>query len=144
MALRNYVRENLVSCSLDTPVLEVAKMMDEQNVGAVLVLNEGKSAGIVTDRDIAIRGVAKNKNVELVTVEEIMTPAVETVSEDQGIAGAIRAMKYGMVRRIVVTNASGAPTAVLSFDDLFGLLADEMKDLATVVKPFDAKLEGAA
>jgi signal-transduction protein with cAMP-binding, CBS, and nucleotidyltransferase domain len=141
MPLRDIVKQKLVSCRLETPVREVAKIMDAENVGAVLVVNEGKPAGIVTDRDLALRCVARTVEAEALTAEEVMTPSVESVSDDQGIYNAIHSMKNGLVRRIAVVNEAGTVTALLSFDDLFTLIADEIQELRDLVRPADGKWE---
>lgn len=139
MPLRNIVKSKLVSCRVDTPVCDIAQMMDSENVGAVLIVEENKPVGIVTDRDLTIRCLARRLDPAVTTAREVMTSTVETVSEDQGIFTAIRAMKNGMVRRIAIVNEAGSVTTLLSFDDLFTLVADEIQDLRDLIRPSDAK-----
>lgn len=140
MPLKDIVQTGLVSCPLGTPVLEIAKLMDTENVGAVLVTEKGKAAGIVTDRDLVLRCVVKQLDPESTTVEEVMTPVVETISENQGIYEAIHTLKNGVVRRVVVVDEGGMPTGLLSFDDLFELIAEEISALKDVVQPENAKI----
>lgn len=139
MPLKNIVKSKLISCRLDTPVGDIAQMMDAENVGAVLIVEENKPVGIVTDRDLTIRCLARRLDPALCTAREVMTSTVETVSDDQGIFSAIRAMKNGMVRRIAIVNEAGSVTTLLSFDDLFTLVADEIQDLRDLIQPSDAK-----
>lgn len=144
MSIASIVREKLISCAPDTLVCEVAKIMESEDVGAVLILNAGKPIGIVTDRDLTTRCVARCLNVELTTIEEVMTPVVETILETEGIYSAIRAMRNGSIRRIVAVDEAGKATRVISFDDLFSLVAQEINDLKELVQPFDSKIEQTA
>jgi CBS domain-containing protein len=125
-------------------VWEVAKKMQEQEVGAVLITSEGKPRGIVTDRDLVLRCLVKKLDPELTTVEEVMTPSVETIAESEGLFGAIRALQRGSVRRIVIVDEAGSPCSLLSFDDVFEVLAEELGYLKDVVKPTSTKIQTTA
>ena len=102
----------------DTPLADAAKVMDRADIGDVLIV-DGKDQlrGIVTDRDIAIRAVAEGRDPNTTTVEEIMTPTVETISSSATVREAIETMRRHDIRRLPVVDG-GSPIGVVSLGDL--------------------------
>ncbi len=94
---------------------EVAEAMDRENIGVVPVVDEGKLRGVVTDRDIAVRAVAK-RQIDL-AVSEVMTPEPVTIGPDASIDDAIRMMLHHKVRRLLVVDAENL-VGVVSLEDL--------------------------
>jgi CBS domain-containing protein len=123
-----------VTCRPATTVAEVGRLMGERNVGSVLVVDEvGYLAGIVTDRDIVLRGVAEGMSGD-VPVERVMTRDVATITPATGLEEAAGLMVKRAVRRLPVVDAEGHPHGVLAFDDLmrhFGHEADALVDTVT-------------
>ena len=145
MPLRNIVKKELISCTPTTSVTDVAKLMKKREVGAVLVIEESRPVGIVTDRDLVIRCLAESKRASSLTAEDVMSGAVETVSDEEGIYDVVQKMRKGCIRRVVVVNDLGEATGLLSFDDVFELIADEMGAMKEVVQPREPKIvENAA
>lgn len=144
MSLKQIVRKELTSCSPTTSIQEVARMMKQKDVGSVLVVENGRPAGIVTDRDLVLRCLAENLECETTAVSEVMTTGIESVSEEDGIYNVVERMKKSGVRRIPVVDRSGRAVALLSFDDVFELIAEEMDGLKEVIRPRHTKLEGRA
>lgn len=130
MPLRELIKKNLVACSPDAAVRDVAVLMRDQNVGCVVVVEDGFPVGIVTDRDLVVRCLSlQARDCVQSRVRDIMTPSVETVSLRDGIQDAVRAMKGEEIRRVVVVDDAGRAVGLLSFDDMLGLLAQELNDL---------------
>ena len=102
----------------DTSLADAAKVMDRADIGDVLIV-DGKDQlrGIVTDRDIAIRAVAEGRDPNTSTVEEIMTPTVETISSSATVREAIETMRRHDIRRLPVVDG-GSPLGVVSLGDL--------------------------
>src|SRR5689334_16091712 len=92
-------RENLATVEPDAKIVDAARVMEERNVGCVLVLNNGRPHGIITDRDIVVRCVAENLDVSDTTVEQVMTETVESCREDDGLFDCIQKMRDAGVRR---------------------------------------------
>lgn len=140
MPLREIINESLVSCSLDTPICDVADLMKDKDVGAVLITENDRPVGIVTDRDIVLRCVCDE--LELTTpVEQIMTKTVESVHIDDGIQDVVRCMKDKKIRRIPVVDDSEKAVGLISFGDIIGLLAKEMGELSfTTAVPSSSKI----
>lgn len=136
--LRDILEEQeLVTCEPDAKVAEVAKLMADRNVGAVLVLTHDKPRGIITDRDITVRCVAKNLDVNDTTVEQVLTESLETVEETAGFFDCIRKMREARVRRMPVVNDEGRAMGIISFGDLLGILSKELVALTSSTTPFE-------
>ena len=104
--------------SPDTSVLEVAEVMDQEDVGSVPVLEGDRLAGIVTDRDITVRAVAKGKDPRGMPVREITSRDVVTVGPDDDLSEALKLMASYQVRRIPVVDAEERLVGVVSQADV--------------------------
>ena len=118
-------------------VVEGARLMRTHHVGDLVVVEEqgGRKVpvGIVTDRDIVVEVVAAGVNPEALTVGDIMGAGVATVRESEGLFESLRYMRDKGVRRMPVVDREGALVGILTLDDLLGLLAEEMTELAKLV-----------
>lgn len=121
----------------DTSVLEAAKLMRQYHVGDIVVTDEieGRRApvGIVTDRDIVIEVLAQGLDATGLSVGDIMTGDLITVSENEGILQTIQLMRDKGARRAPVVNGEGALVGIVSVDDIVELLAEELSQLAKLV-----------
>jgi signal-transduction protein with cAMP-binding, CBS, and nucleotidyltransferase domain len=136
--IRDLIQNNkLVTVEADARIPEVARKMMDQNVGAVLVVDEedGKPRGIITDRDIVLRCIAKNIDVNDCTVEQVLSETVETVSDTAGVFDCIHKMREAGVRRMPVTDEHGRTVGMVSFGDLLGMLSTEFSELAESLTP---------
>ena len=129
--------QHLVTCEPDAKVTDVAKLMADNDIGAVMVLTDEKPRGIVTDRDIVLRCVAQNTDVDDTTVEQVMTESVATCHENDGIFDCIMKMKQAKVRRIPVVDDSGKAVGIISFGDLLAVLSKEFVELTQTTTPLE-------
>ena len=116
------------TCTRDTPLQEVARTMADEDCGAVPVVeSEGSNqpVGIVTDRDITVRVVARGQNAAEKTAADAMTEATITVRADADVDEATRTMKDRQVRRLLVTDDAGAIVGILAQADLARSGADQ-------------------
>jgi CBS domain-containing protein len=102
----------------DETLEAAARTMKERGVGALVVCDEARAVGILTDRDIVVRGVAEGRNPAAADVRSAMTPQVIECSEDDDLEGAATCMSRGAVRRLVVLDASKKLVGILSVDDV--------------------------
>ncbi len=135
MALEDIIGRNVTYCLGSTTVQEVAQIMREDDVGAVLVIESGQPCGIITDRDITIRCVGLGLDPSILPAESIMSRGVETIRKDQGIYDAAQKMRRAQVRRLAIVDDSGNAVGLISFDDVFALLSEEIGSLKDVVEP---------
>jgi CBS domain-containing protein len=91
-----------VALSPDTPVRHAAKLMREQGIGDVLVVDGDRLKGIVTDRDIVIRAVADRDDLSTCTLRDVCSEHVITAVPDEQADAAIFRMRDNAVRRIPV------------------------------------------
>jgi CBS domain-containing protein len=98
-------------------VADAAREMRDGDVGAVVVVDNGKVAGIITDRDIAVRVVAEGLDPDATGVGEVGTMDPVTLTVDQTVDDAIRLVREQDIRRIIVVQ-DGRPAGIVSLGDL--------------------------
>jgi CBS domain-containing protein len=106
-------------CSSDTTLNEVANLMVEADCGEIPVTDAAnRLIGVITDRDIVCRVVAKGKNPSAVTAAECMTEKVVTVKEDSTIEAVLSVMEEHQIRRVPVVDAGGCCCGIISQADV--------------------------
>jgi CBS domain-containing protein len=93
-------------------------MMLELDVGALPVCRDVTLLGMVTDRDIAVRGVAAGLMPDIACVSEVMTTTLEFCTEDQDTEEVMRTMGQAQVRRLPVVNMEGELVGIVSLGDM--------------------------
>ena len=114
--IRDVMTENPSSVEASATVQEAAQLMDKEDIGNVLVVENGEVQGIVTDRDIVVRVIAQGNGPDA-SVREACTTDVQTLSPDDSIEDAIKKMEEGDVRRLPVVD-DGKPVGIVSLGDL--------------------------
>jgi CBS domain-containing protein len=132
--IQDLAREDVVTATPDTPVADVARMMDEETVGSVVIVDGDEPIGIVTDRDLAVRVVGKSADPAVHTAADVMSEDLHTVTPDSGFSQAAETMRANGIRRLPVCNDDGSLAGIVTSDDLTELLADEQQDLSTVLR----------
>ena len=98
---------------------EAARKMASQDIGSLPVCSgERKVVGIITDRDITVRAVARGLDPNQTPVQDVMTREVLACRADSAIEAACELMERRQVRRIVVTDEQDAPIGIVSLGDL--------------------------
>jgi CBS domain-containing protein len=87
-------------------------------VGDVLIVDDGRLHGVLTDRDIVIRAVATGRDASATSVSEICSDNPAVVQPDTSAAEAVKALREGKVRRLPVVDGNGHPVGVVSIGDL--------------------------
>jgi CBS domain-containing protein len=101
----------------DATVLEAAQVMRDSDIGDVIIVDNGDVTSIVTDRDIAVRGVAEGRDAESTAVGEIATTGVEAIEPEASVDDALRMMREHDIRRLPVVK-DGRPVGIVSLGDL--------------------------
>ena len=118
MKVKDCMCENVSCVKPETTLSDVAKMMQQQHVGCVPVCDTNKKiVGLITDRDIVLRGVACNKNTNTTPVSEVMTTAVYTVTPDAEVAEASKIMCDCQIKRVPVTE-NNTIVGIITLGDL--------------------------
>jgi CBS domain-containing protein len=137
MKIGEACRREVVTVSRDSTVLEAAKRMRAGHVGDVVVTEANgdneRPVGILTDRDIVVELVAKEVDLDAVTVSDVMSPSLTTASSTAELFETIELMAAERVRRLPVLDAHGRLFGVLSMDDVVRLLAEQLQRASGIV-----------
>jgi signal-transduction protein with cAMP-binding, CBS, and nucleotidyltransferase domain len=99
-------------------IQEAAQAMREQEIGDVIVLDDSQQiCGIVTDRDIVLRAVAQGRDAQSLTIGEICSRDLQTLSPNDEVAEAVKLMSDQAIRRLPVVE-NGRPVGIVSLGDL--------------------------
>ena len=121
-----------ITCPDSAPIDQAARAMSEHNIGCVIAVNEEREVtGILTDRDLALRAVARGLPAGT-KVSEVMTNGVTTISTSASTLDAIRQMAVRQCRRLPVVDGTGRIAGVVSLDDVMkaeGAVIREINDI---------------
>ena len=115
----------------DTSVRQLAEVMEADDIGAVPVLEDERLSGMVTDRDIVIRAIAKGKDPTGMPVREIFSREVVTVGPDDDLSTALSLMAEHQVRRLPVVDEDNRLVGIVSQADV--ALEAKEKDVGQMV-----------
>lgn len=119
MELDTVMTANPATCRRETPLRDVAKMMGDNDCGLIPVVDtDNKPVGVITDRDITLRGVGAGKDTASSTAGDCMTSPVKSVANDSSMADCCAAMESGQVRRVPVVDADGSLCGIVSQADI--------------------------
>jgi CBS domain-containing protein len=123
MSLRKITKKKVVTVSVEDTVVKAARLMGEKNVGSVVVIHNKKPVGILTDRDIAIRVVAKKADINSTLVKDAMTRKIVTGKEGQRIAELAKVMHEHGIRRVPIVDKDGKLTGIITLDDILYMMS---------------------
>jgi CBS domain-containing protein len=138
MKISELMTKNPCTVTPDTPVSEAARLMKEEDVGIVPVVERvggaetrGRLVGVITDRDIAIRHVAEGRAMDA-PVRDVMSGGVKTATPDDTVDSIMALMGREQVRRVPVVDERGSLVGVVSQADLARKASDSAKVEKTV------------
>jgi CBS domain-containing protein len=103
----------------DTPILELAKLMREHDIGAIPIGDNDRLVGMVTDRDIVCKGLAQDGfDPSRATARDVMTSGIHCCREDDDLGKAVRHMETLKIRRLPVINKNKRMVGMLSLGDI--------------------------
>jgi CBS domain-containing protein len=116
--IRDVMTPNPECVSEKDSIRDVARIMKDQDTGVVPVVDGKRIIGLITDRDIVVRGLAEGKNLENVRVNEIMTKSVRSVREDASLNEVLTMMTNAEIRRVPVVNSRDELVGIVSLGDI--------------------------
>jgi CBS domain-containing protein len=120
-----------VTAAADITVAAAARLMKEHRIGAILVVQEGRLAGIFTERDALFRVIAEGRDPAATRIAEVMTANPRTIAPDRPFGHALHLMYEGGFRHVPVVD-NGRPLGVVSSRDALGPdLQQFVRDLET-------------
>jgi uncharacterized protein (DUF2267 family)/predicted transcriptional regulator len=123
----------MVALKSSTPVLEAARAIENNNIGAVIVQDDGYVVGMVTDRDLAVRVLGRGLDARTTPLAAVMTTPVTTLSPADSQSQAIQLMQQRNIRRIPLVEA-GRLVGIVTLDDLLLDEAAPLDQLSAVVE----------
>lgn len=132
MSLQAFRRPRLVVLNANSRVLDAARAMEHNHIGAIFVQDGGRIVGVVTDRDLAVRALGRALDPETTMISDVMTPAPVTLRPTDTHDDAIRLMQERNVRRIPLVEGDRL-VGVVTLDDLLLDEAAPLEELAAIV-----------
>jgi CBS domain-containing protein len=118
MKVKDLMTKKVITVSKNEKLSEVAELFCKYDIGFVVVINSERDVlGVVTDRDIIVRGLAKGMSGEDL-VEKVMTPVSVEIHKDENVRRALEMMGEYQIRRLVVINDEKKLCGVISLADL--------------------------
>lgn len=118
MQVRDLMTLRPASCEPSTSLRLVARLMADHDCAAIPVVEGGRLVGIITDRDIAIRGVAMWDDAPTMTARECMTSPVIVIAPEEPIDRAVALMTGNVIHHLPVIDARGVLVGMLAQSDL--------------------------
>jgi CBS domain-containing protein len=116
---RDIMTTDPACCAPSTPVQEIARLMVQRNVGEIPILDESnRPVGVVTDRDIVCRVVARGGTGDGHTAASIMSSPVISVAGSATIEDAMAAMETHQIRRVLVLDDGGCCAGIIAQADI--------------------------
>ena len=104
----------------------IAKKMRDADIGAMPVCDGGKTVGMITDRDIAIRALANGKDISAIEARDVMSRNVVFCRDNEDAEDALRIMESKKIRRLPVLNEDGKLVGMVSLGDISHALSREL------------------
>jgi CBS domain-containing protein len=125
LTVKEIMRASPLTVSADATVLQAAKAMEKQDASCIFVQSKGKIVGIVTEKDMARRVVAKGVSPAKTKVSAIMTSPIVVVPPDAKIEDALKVMTTNKVRRLPVVDEKAGLKGIVAVADIAKALAEK-------------------
>lgn len=116
--VRDLMNKQPIRLEASASASDAARQMKRANIGAVIVEEDGRACGIVTDRDIVVRAIADGKNPATTPLSDICSSVLATVSPDDSLDQAVEVMREKAIRRVLVVDPKQQAVGIVSLGDL--------------------------
>lgn len=118
MRINEIMEKDVEVIAPQSTLADAAKKMKDENIGCLPVCDGDRLIGMITDRDLVIRGLALNKDCAKMQVKDVMTSPIAFCFDDQSVEDMARMMEERKVRRIIILNRDHKLAGIASLDDL--------------------------
>jgi len=133
MRVAEVMSQNVVVIPADATLVEAAELMRRHNIGFLPVTSSDTLVGVVTDRDIVVRGIGKGMNPHLTLVRTIMSTKPICCYEHDVLTDAADILSDNHLHRLIVVDSNNKATGLLSIDDLAEYMSSD-RLLGTLVR----------
>jgi CBS domain-containing protein len=135
MSLARFCRKTGAIIQPTQRVAEAAQRMRDEHLGAIVVVQDDlRPVGMVTDRDLVTRLVAERKEAAVVPVSDVMSPGPAVARVEDSLDQTLFAFKKHGVRRLPIVDGQGRVAGLVSLDDVLVLLSAELDQTAAAVR----------
>jgi CBS domain-containing protein len=148
MTVGSICTRRVITVDRGIDIAKAAGVMRDNSIGYLVVTDragDGVPVGVLTDRDIVIKVLAKDVDPHSLTVGDVMTPDPLVAADDDGISQTLRRMRGLGVRRVPVVGARGYVSGVLSIDDVVDHVVGQLADVSGSIRNeqrFERNLRG--
>lgn len=136
MLIKDILKYNLITCNIDKEIKDICILMKENNLGFIPI-NDGKDIiGVVTDRDIVIRGIASSFN----DIKNIMSSNIISIDSSKELKDALKYFEKHKIKRLLVTE-NDEYVGVLSISDILKSEYNEKEIIKTIKNIFSEDIE---
>jgi CBS domain-containing protein len=128
--VRDVMTADPICAQASTPLPDAARQMRDRGVGDVIVMDDGRICGIVTDRDIVVRAIAEDRDVRSTKLGDVASGEVVCVAPTEEVDRAVSLMRDKAIRRLPVVE-NDRPVGIVSLGDL-AMERDERSALAQI------------
>jgi len=133
--VKEVIRKLPETIEVDRSIAEAAQQMDQAAVGALVVVDQGQPVGIVTDRDLVVRGLARHV-APSGRIDGVMSMGLIALDADDDLRHAIDLFSVHAIRRLPVVDGDRV-CGMITLDDL---IVDVAQDLAEAIRPMTAQV----
>lgn len=135
MSVGAYCQRNPEAISSDASIRDAAKQMETTGVGCLVIVDgRQRPTGLVTDRDLALRGLELGRDGAEVRVADVMSKLGAKAREATSVNTAVLRMGADGIRRLPVVDSHGRLAGIFSYDDAFGHVAECLSMAADVIR----------
>ena len=139
MSLHQFCRKPVVKILPEGSIADACRLMEENDVGCIIVEGDGKLVGIITDRDVALKVAGTARDPLTTRVDEVMSPDPIRISVDRDVRSLTALLHAYHVRRIPIVDSFNEVLGIVTLDDLIGLLGDKMSEIGKAIAEEFAK-----
>lgn len=137
MKITNICNRNAVVADENSDVLMAAQLMRQHHVSTIIIVSNKvsgkKPIGIISDQDLVFKVLAENRSVNDITLHDVMTMDMVCIRDDYEIIDTIHLMCLEGIRSAPVIDENGNLVGVLTMDNLFEILADEISNYVKII-----------
>ncbi len=133
MAVIDIARTSVVTVDPEESVANVARTMHDESVGSVVVVENDKPSGLVSDRDLAMAVLDESFDAEETAVETLLSDETVTIDANAGVYDLVELLSQKGLRRVTVVE-DGELAGIISLSDVVVLLGMELQHVATAIR----------